>query len=119
MRLLILPYAAWMGLLPPAAPFAASGDLPRFLATAGLIGSLTVFVYRLGVWRQEMENTKSNVGAEVRCHREESAVNFARIEQRLDGIDHVLTDFMEYKQKASRVQHRVARRLECLEEQRK
>jgi hypothetical protein len=117
MRLLILPYAAWMGLVPLVAPFAARGDLPRFLATAGVLGSLTVFVYRLGVWRQEMENTKSNVGAEVRSYREVSAVNFARIEQRLEALDHMITDTMEFKERTSRRQRRLARRVERLEEQ--
>jgi hypothetical protein len=34
-----------------------------------------------------MENTKHNVCAEVKAHRDESAANFARLEQRLDGID--------------------------------
>jgi hypothetical protein len=117
MKLLILPYAAWMGLLPLTAPSAVSGDLPQLIATAGVLGSITVLVYRLGVWRQEMENAKSNIGAEVRSHREESASNFARMERQLEALDHVLTDYMEFKQRASRWQQRTTRRLERLEEE--
>ncbi len=102
MKLLILPYAVWMGLLSLAAPGGAASDIPRIIATAGVLGSLTVLVYRLGVWRQEMENTKSNVGAEVRSYRVESAANFARIERQLEALDHMITDYMEFKHKASR-----------------
>lgn len=117
MRFLLLPYAAWMGLLPLTAPIALATDLPRLFAIAGVLGSLTVLVYRLGVWRQEMENTKSNVGAEVRSYREESASNFARIERQLEGLDHMITDYMEFKQQASRWGRRTTRRLERLEEE--
>ena len=116
MKFLVLPYAAWAGFLPLAAPIAVSGDLPRLFATAGLLGSLTVLVYRLGVWRQEMENTKSNVGAEVRSYREESASSFARMERQLEALDHMLTDYMEFKQQASRWHRRTTRRLDRLEE---
>jgi hypothetical protein len=116
MRLLILPYAAWMGFLPLAAPVAAASDIPKLIATAGVLGTLTVLVYRLGVWRQEMENTRSNVGAEVKSHREESTQNFARMERQLEALDHMITDYMEFKQKAARWRHRTERRLERLEE---
>lgn len=116
MRLLMVPYAAWLGLIQLAAPTTVVSDLPRLLAAAGVLGSLTVLIYRLGVWRQEMEHTKSSVGAEVRSHREESASNFARIERQLEALDHMLTDYMEFKQQASRWQYRIGRRLQRLEE---
>jgi hypothetical protein len=116
MKLLILPYAAWFGLVQLASPTGVVTDLPRLIAAAGVLGSLTVLVYRLGVWRQEMENSKSSVGADVRSHREESASNFARIERQLEALDHMLTDYMEFKQQASRWHHRTTRRLERLEE---
>lgn len=116
MKLLILPFATWMGFLSMASPTIVGDGLPRLIATAGVLGSLTVLVYRLGVWRQEMENTKSNVGAEVRSYREESASNFARIERQLEALDHLFTDYMEFKQQASRRHHRTTRRLERLEE---
>jgi hypothetical protein len=105
MKLLILPWSAWMGLLSLAAPVVAVSDVPRLIATASVLGSLTVLVYRLGIWRQEMENTKANVGASC-----------ARIEQRLEAIDHVFTDYMDNKLKETRRYHRITRRLERLEE---
>src|SRR4051812_723920 len=98
MRILILPYAAWMGLLSLAAPTGAASDFPRIAATAGVLGSLTVLVYRLGVWRQEMENTRTNIGAEVRSYREESATNFARMERQLEALDRMINDYMKFKQ---------------------
>jgi hypothetical protein len=116
MRLLILPFAAWMGLLSLAAPAPAASDFPQLFATAGVLGSLTVLVYRLGIWRQEMENTRSNVGAEVRSYREESTQNFARMERKLESLDHMITDYNDFKQKAARWRHRSERRLDRLEE---
>jgi hypothetical protein len=107
-----------MGLLPLAVPIGAASDLPRLFATAGVLGSLTVLVYRLGVWRQEMENTKSNVGAEVRAYREESASNLARIERQLEGLDHMITDYMEFKQRMAKWRRGARHRLERLEEKR-
>jgi hypothetical protein len=115
MKLLILTYAAWVGLVQLTAPAGLSVDIPRLVSLAGVLGSLTVLVYRLGVWRQEMENTKSNVGTEVRSHREESASNFARVEQRLEALDHLMTDSMEFKRQALRWHKRTARRLDRLE----
>ena len=106
MRLLILPYAAWMGVLSLVAPQGAAGDIPRIIATAGVLGSLTVLIYGLGVWRQEMENTKTNVGETL-----------ARIERRLEATDHVLTDYMDFKPKARRWRRQTERRLQRLEEQ--
>lgn len=105
MKILILPYAAWMGLLSLVTPFGVASDIPRIMGTAGVLGSLTVLVYRLGVWRQEMENTKANVGASC-----------ARIEQRLEAIDHVFTDYMDNKLKETRRYHRLTRRLDRLEQ---
>ena len=116
MKILILPYAAWMGLLSLVAPTGAAGDIPRIIGSAGVLGSLTVLVYRLGVWRQEMENTKTNVGGEVRSHREESTQNFARMERQLEALNHMFTDYMEFKRKVSIRHHRTTNRIERLEE---
>jgi hypothetical protein len=106
---------AWLGLVQLTAPAGIPVDIPRLLSLAGVLGSLTVLVYRLGVWRQGMEDTKSNVGAEVRSHREESASNFARIEQRLEALEHLMTDSMEFKQTALKWHKRSLRRLNRLE----
>lgn len=115
MRLLLLPYMAWVGLVQLASP-AGVTDIPRLVGMVGVLGSLTVLVYKLGVWRQGMEDTKSNVGAEVRSHRDESSANFARIEQRLEALDHLVTDSMEFKRQALHWHKRAARRLDRLEE---
>ena len=86
MRFLVLTY---VGLTPltQAGPDLGVSDPVRFIGTVSVLGSLAVLVYRLGVWRQEMENTKNNVGAEVRAYREQSAANFERIERRLAVLD--------------------------------
>jgi len=82
----LLSIASWLGVI-QAVPGALVGEgTARTFGMASVLGTLTVLVYRLGVWRQEMENTKHNVGAEVKAHRDESAANFARIERRLEGI---------------------------------
>jgi hypothetical protein len=91
-------------------------SLGRFAGVAGVLGSLTVLIYRLGVWRQEMENTKHNVGAEVRAHREESTANFHRIEQRLEAIDHLLGMAADQRARSARWQVRTDRRLDRLEQ---
>jgi hypothetical protein len=46
-----------------------------------------VFIYRLGVWRQQLEHTRDEVGAQVRAHREESGTNFERVERRLGRVE--------------------------------
>jgi hypothetical protein len=90
-------------------------SLAQLVGFASVLGSLTVLVYRLGVWRQEMENTKHNVGAEVKAHRDESAANFDRLERRLEAIDHLITVAAEHRVRATRWQSRTERRLARLE----
>ena len=114
---MLLPFAAWLSALQ-----ALSGAVPtldgsaRLAGIAGVLGTLTVLVYRLGVWRQEMEYTKHSVTAEVKAHREESAVNFERLEQRLEAIDHIVSVAADYRLRTSRWQARTERRLERLEQ---
>ena len=90
---MILPFAAWLSALQ-----ALSGSVPtldgsaRLAGIAGVLGTLTVLVYRLGVWRKEMES-------------------------RLDTLDHLVTEAKEFNQQALRRHRRTARRLERLEEQ--
>lgn len=114
---LLLPFAAWLSALQ-----ALSGAVPtldgsaRLAGIAGVLGTLTVLVYRLGVWRQEMEYTKHSVTTEVKAHREESAANFERLEQRLEAIDHLVSAATEYRLRTSRWQARTERRLERLEQ---
>lgn len=88
MRNALLAGIGWLGLL-QSWNGAGSGieTTARLIGMATALGTLTTLVFRLGIWRQEMENTKANVGAEVRAYRRESTANFDRIERRLDSID--------------------------------
>jgi len=112
----LLSAVLWAGALRgwPASGTSTEG-LGQFAAIAGVLGTLTVLIYRLGVWRQEMENTKHNVGAEVRAHREESTANFHRIEQRLEAIDHLLGMAADQRARSAKWQVRTDRRLDRLE----
>ena len=84
----LLSVASWLGVI-QAVPSVAAGDgMARSIGVASVLATLTVLVYRLGVWRQEMEHTKHNVLDGVKAHREESTANFARMDRRLDGIAH-------------------------------
>ena len=114
---LFLPFAAWLGALQAVAVRAGNiDDTVRFIGIASVLGTLTVLIYRLGVWRQEMENTKHNIGAEVKAYRTESTVNFDRIERRLDAIDHMVGTAAEVRTIANQRQLRTDRRLERLEQ---
>lgn len=89
---IVLPLAAWLSALQAmgtGAPTLESSA--RVAGIAGVLGTLTVLVYRLGVWRSEMEHTKHYVADEVKAHREESAANFGRIERRLDALERAFT----------------------------
>ncbi|MEP6622749.1 MAG: hypothetical protein ABJE47_25735 [bacterium] len=87
----LLTVAGWMGTLEALSYGTTStADLTRLAGLASLLGSLTVLIYRLGVWRNDMENTKNNLGAEVKAHREETAANFDRLERRLEGIERLM-----------------------------
>ena len=115
---MLLPFAAWLGALQAASDRVASLDTTARLAgVAGVLGTLTVLVYRLGVWRQEMENTRHNVGAEVKAHREESTANFERLERRLEAIDHLVSAANEDRLRIGRWRSRTERRLRRLEGQ--
>jgi len=118
----MLSFAMWLGVLQSVLPVrdnAPTGtslvSIAQLVGFASVLGSLTVLVYRLGVWRQEMENTKHNVGAEVRAHRGESATNFDRLERRLEAIDHLITLAAEQQGTIMRWQERAERRLARLE----
>jgi hypothetical protein len=116
-----LSFAMWLGVLQSVLPTHENTGAPSLISIAQLVGfasvlgSLTVLVYRLGVWRQEMENTKHNVGAEVKAHRDESAANFDRLERRLEAIDHLVTAAAEQRVRAARWQSRTDRRIARLE----
>jgi hypothetical protein len=112
---LLMPYPAWLGAIQVVASPANADVTGRTVAMASVLGTLTVLVYRLGVWRQEMENTRHNIGAEVKAHRDESTASFARLDRRLDAIDHMIALAGERRLRTARWQARTARRLEQLE----
>jgi hypothetical protein len=90
MRPLAIPFAIWLGLLqvPPLSRAMEMQALPgagEIVSIAVGLAGLTVAVYRLGVWRQEMHNTRDNVSAELARQREEIDQRLARIEQTVAG----------------------------------
>jgi hypothetical protein len=118
----MLSFAMWLGVLQSVLPVHASAtsgtslvSIAQLVGFASVLGSLTVLVYRLGVWRQEMENTKHNVGAEVKALRDEIAVYFGAMDRRLDAMDHVSTIAAEARARMARWQSKVERRLARLE----
>jgi hypothetical protein len=116
MRHALLSTAGWAGLLQAAGaatPFTETWL--RLMGAAGVLGTLTVLVYRLGVWRQEMEHTKENVLGEMKAYRDDNAAAFERIEQRLTAIDHLFTEATEQWHRVERRQTRVEKRLDRIE----
>ncbi|MEP6621840.1 MAG: hypothetical protein ABJE47_21120 [bacterium] len=87
----ILPFMAWLGALQAGSSRGVSiEDSVRYVGLASVLGSLTVLVYRLGVWRQEMENTKHTVGADVRAYHAEAMANFEKLGHRLDTLEELV-----------------------------
>jgi hypothetical protein len=118
MRIVLLSSLAWLGALQSVgAPVWTVGSAARWLGVASVLGTLTVLVYRLGVWRQELEHTRDDVAVQVKGHREESVTNFDRIERRLEAIDHMLATAADHRARAHRRQLRIERRLDRVEAQ--
>ena len=115
MRHALLISAAWLGALQTVVGASRLEDAARLAGIASVLGTLTVLIYRLGVWRQEMEHTKHDVAAEMKAQRAESAESFRRLERRLEAIDHLMTAAAEQRVRATRWQSRTERRLERLE----
>jgi hypothetical protein len=118
MKLFALTFIGLVPLLQVSDSVALASDPARLIGTASVLGSLTVLVYRLGVWRQEMENIRNNVGAEVKAYREQSAANFERIESRLAVLDRLVLESADLRTRVTRTQERLLRRLERLEKER-
>ena len=124
----LLPFIIWLGVLQvPIRPFDAHppDSVGGLVSVAAALTALTVAVYRLGVWREQMSNTKSNVTAEVARHREESTQHFLAIERRLASIEQFITGGVEQRAVLERWQGRVdstlethARRMDGLDAQR-
>ncbi len=78
MRHALLSIAAWAGVLQSlSGGISIVDNAARLIGIASVLGTFTVLVYRLGVWRQQMENTKDTVIAELKS-------GFDRLERRLD-----------------------------------
>ena len=110
MRPLIIPFVVWLAALQSMwadAPLATARGLTELVSVAGGLAGLTVAVYRLGVWRQEMHNTKHNVGAELARYREESNQHFERLDQRFTSIDRFIAAATEQRVGAERWQAHV------------
>jgi len=93
----------------PLTPDAVAAIITAVATLAGL----AVLVYRLGIWRQEMFNTKHNAGTEVSRLREETTKGFDGIHRRLDAIDRRLDDAAEQRVTRERWQARVDATLAC------
>ena len=113
---LLLPITGWLAALQAASTRVTLEQSARLAGMAGVLGTLTVLIYRLGVWRQEMENTKHNVGSEVRAYREESAQSFRRIERRLEAVDRLIVAASRYRLRTAQWQAQTDRRLALLEQ---
>jgi hypothetical protein len=88
MRTFLLHAAAWAAALQATGPGQTGwSDPPHLLGAAGVLGSITVFVYRLGVWRQEMENTRESAVSEIKRFREEMTASFEAMDRRLDRLE--------------------------------
>jgi predicted Na+-dependent transporter len=60
-RAAVIPFlsvASWLGVIQAAPASLAADGMATTVGVASVLGTLTVLVYRLGVWRQEMENTR-------------------------------------------------------------
>ena len=90
MRGMFFSFAIWLGVLQiPVAtqPPLSIANAGQLLGVAGALASLTVMVYRLGVWRQEMHNTKHTIDSEVARYREELHHHLSRLETRIDQLE--------------------------------
>ena len=112
---LLLPFAAWLGALQALSASATIEQAARLAGIASVLSTFTVLVYRLGVWRQEMENTNHNVGAELKAHRQQLAATCERLERRLESVDRLVTAASKYQTRLVRWQLRTDRRLDELE----
>ena len=87
-------------------PSSAMQSTSALLSIASTLAGLSILVYRLGVWRAEMQNTKHSVGAEVARYREESREGFARLERRFESLDQVVVTLNEQRIAVERLQAR-------------
>lgn len=64
MRSTLLSSIAWLGALQSwGAPVWTAESAARWLGIAGVLGTLTVLVYRLGVWRKSSRTPRTKLRA--------------------------------------------------------
>ena len=90
-------------------------DAAYVTGIAGVLGTLAVLIYKLGVWRQRMEDARRDLASAMARFHGEASRWFRQVDQRLDAIDHVLTMAGEHRERWARWQGRVERRLQHLE----
>jgi hypothetical protein len=108
----ILPFVIWLGLLQGPLEPHPPDSLGGILSVAAALTGLTVAVYRLGVWREQMNSTKSNVTAELARFREDSDRHFVTVERRLFSIEQRITGVIDERAALERWQGRVDTTLE-------
>ena len=112
----LIPFVVWLGILQLPVrtldlhPADTTGGM---ISVAAALTGLTVAVYRLGIWREQMNITKQNVTAEVARHREEANQHFANIEHRLASIERHISGVVEQRASLERWQGRVDTVLEA------
>ena len=118
----MLSFAMWLGVLQSVLPMpyvgpngGGLGPIIEEARLAILLASLTMLVYKLGIWRQDWENTKHNLEAEIKALREELAACFRAMNRREEAMEHVSTIDAEARARAARWQSKVERRLGRLE----
>ena len=108
MRTIVLPAAAWFGVLqafvPPSAWGSGFATVSRLVAIAISFASLTAMIYHLGTRHQDVVNAKDAV-----------ATGIQRIERRLEAFDHLVSMVHEYHQQLEKWKALVERRLRRLE----
>jgi len=109
----LIPFAFWLGALQlPLPEGLAPESAASLLTAAATLAGLTVMVYRLGVWRQEMHNTKHNVGAELASGRKEMNQGLAQLNRRLDVFERHIDAATEQRVAIERWQARADTTLE-------
>jgi putative heme iron utilization protein len=108
MRAVAIPFAIWLGVLQmPNGQAHTLGEFGSLVSFAVALTGLTIAIYRLGVWREQMNNTKNNVSVEVARNRDESNEHFGALERRLTSIDGHIAAAVEQRAAMERWQGRV------------
>ena len=93
----------------------AGADVLTALAVISGTASVLMLVYRLGVWRQKMNDLEQNIAAEVARQGSDAARGFARLEERLSTVDRFITSSTEHRVETERWQSRIDTTLSGME----